>query len=226
MSSKKVYMCWSSGKDSCYCLSELTKSDEVEVVGLLTTVSQEFDRVSMHGVRRELLALQAESLGLPLHVIEIPNPCPNGLYEQRMKEMIDASQSDGVTHMAFGDLFLEDVRRYREDMLRTTGIEPLFPLWQRPTDSLARDIIGSGHRAILTCVDSSQLGSEFAGRFYDADLLADLPGNVDPCGENGEFHTFVFDSPLFSRPLSVELGETVDRDGFVFADVCHRTQDA
>ncbi len=219
-------MCWSSGKDSSYCLDELMNSADVEVLGLLTTVTQAFDRVSMHGVRRELLALQAKMLGLPLHVIEIPNPCPNEVYERKMKGVIDTAQSEGVTHMAFGDLFLEDVRQYREEMLRDTDIEPLFPLWQRPTVKLARAIIESGHKAIVTCVDPRKLASDFAGRFYDSALLADLPGHVDPCGENGEFHTFVFDSPLFAVPLTVELGETVERDGFVFADVClpaHRT---
>jgi uncharacterized protein (TIGR00290 family) len=161
-------------------------------------------------------------LGLPLHVIEIPNSCSNELYERKMKEVIDTAQNEGITHMAFGDLFLEDVRQYREEMLRDTGIEPLFPLWQRPTVQLARTIIESGHKAIVTCVDPRKLASDFAGRFYGSDLLADLPSQVDPCGENGEFHTFVFDSPLFDAPLAIELGETVERDGFVFTDVCLR----
>jgi diphthamide synthase (EF-2-diphthine--ammonia ligase) len=173
----------------------------------------------MHAVRRELLELQAERLRLPLHVVEIPSPCPNEIYETRMADAVDHATSTGVTRMIFGDLFLTDVRQYREVMLAGTPITPSFPLWDRPTGQLARDMCAAGIRAVITCVDPRVLPPGFAGRPFDADLLADLPDDVDPCGERGEFHTFVWDGPGFTAPVEIEVGEIVERDGFVFCDV-------
>jgi uncharacterized protein (TIGR00290 family) len=191
----------------------------LDVVGLLTTVDPEADRVAMHGVRRTLLEAQAASLGLPLHVVELPWPCPNDVYEMRMTEALHHARGVGVEAMVFGDLFLQDVRRYREDALRDTGLVPVFPLWQRPTPTVAQDLLALGVRALITCVDIAQAPKEFAGRWYDEALLAELPDAVDPCGENGEFHTVVVDGPGFSRAIAVDRGETVEREGFVFVDV-------
>jgi uncharacterized protein (TIGR00290 family) len=173
----------------------------------------------MHAVRRALLEAQSERLGIPLHVVEIPAHCPNEVYEARMGAAVGAATAGGVERMVFGDLFLEDVREYREKNLAGTGIDPVFPLWHRPTDALARDMLAAGVRAVLTCVDPKVLPAELAGREYDESLLADLPDGVDPCGERGEFHTFVFDGPGFSAPIGIEIGERVERDGFVFCDV-------
>ena len=212
-------MSWSSGKDSAFGLHVTRVAGQVDVVGLLTTVNTTANRVAMHAVRRVLLEAQAKSLGLPVHVVELPWPCPNEIYELRMNEAVDKATDGGVEHMVFGDLFLADIRAYREQQLAGTGISPVFPLWERPTDVLAREMLDSGVRAVLTCVDPSLAPAEIAGRWYDADLLAELPASVDPCGENGEFHTFVVDGPGFGYPLDVTLGDVVERDGFVFADV-------
>ena len=215
-------MSWSSGKDSAFALHTEREAGDVDVVCLLTTVNGAFDRVAMHAVRRDLLELQAERLRLPLHVVEIPSPCPNGIYETRMANAVDHATSAGVTRMIFGDLFLTDVRQYRETMLADTPIRPTFPLWERPTPQLARDMCAAGIRAVITCVDPRVLPGEFAGRSFDADLLADLPDDIDPCGERGEFHTFVWDGPGFTAPVEIEVGEIVERDGFVFCDVLPR----
>jgi uncharacterized protein (TIGR00290 family) len=212
-------MSWSSGKDSTLALHTVRKTGEVDVVGLMTTVSSAWDRVAMHGVRHSLLEAQADALGLPLHVVELPSPCPNEVYEERILAAIAVARGSGVDAMVFGDLFLEDIRRYREESLRGSGFTPLFPLWQRPTRALAQEMLSVGIRAVITCVDPKQARRELAGRWYDEALVAGLPPEVDPCGENGEFHTFVVDGPGFAQALDVTVGETVERDGFVFTDV-------
>ncbi len=212
-------MSWSSGKDSALALHAVRTEGALDIVGLVTTVNTVADRVAMHAVRRSLLESQAHALGLPLHVIELPWPCPNEVYEAQMMRACLAATRSGVSHMIFGDLFLQDVRDYREHSLRDMDITAVFPLWQQPTETVAHAIIDAGIRAVLTCVDPAQAPAELAGRTYDAQLLADLPDGVDPCGENGEFHTLVFDSPDFASPLRVAVGEVVSRDGFVFADV-------
>jgi uncharacterized protein (TIGR00290 family) len=212
-------MSWSSGKDSALALHRVRDAAEIEVVGLLTTVNSTAERVAMHGVRRSLLEAQATVLGLQLHVVELPWPCPNEVYEQRMSAALAEASAAGVSAMVFGDLFLEDVRAYRERSLSGSGITPFFPLWQQPTAAVARELIGLGLQAVLTCVDLAQVPIGLAGRWYDEQLLADLPPGADPCGENGEFHTFVVDGPGFAHRLEVTLGEVVERDGFGFADV-------
>jgi uncharacterized protein (TIGR00290 family) len=218
----KILVSWSSGKDSAWMLHTLNQQHPGAVAGLLTTVNEVFDRVAMHAVRRSLLEAQAAAIGLPLYPVDIPSPCSNAEYDARMGRAVRRFVEDGFTHVAFGDLFLEDVRRYREERLTVTGLTPLFPLWQaQPTSALAREMIASGLRANLTCVDPRKLPAAFAGRAFDASLLADLPTGTDPCGEHGEFHTFVSDGPMFRRPLAVRVGEVVERDGFVFADVVH-----
>jgi uncharacterized protein (TIGR00290 family) len=219
MGQPTAWMSWSSGKDSALALQATRLAGDVEVVGLLTTVNSSADRVAMHAVRRTLLEAQAKALNLPLHVVELPWPCPNAVYEDRMAAACAAAQAAGVGSMVFGDLFLEDIRAYREQSLREYAITPLFPLWERPTDLVARDILAAGIRAVLTCVDPTQVPASLAGRWYDQSLLTDLPTEADPCGENGEFHTFVVDGPGFGRALDVSVGEIVERDGFVFADV-------
>lgn len=215
----RVTLAWSSGKDSAWTLHALRRDPRFTVVGLLTTVNAAHDRVAMHAVRRRLLEAQAVAAGLPLRVAEIPYPCPNETYEAVMAEAVTALKADGVEAMAFGDLFLEDVRRYRERQMSGTGLELVFPLWGRPTGELAIEMIEGGLRARLTCVDPRALPASFAGRGFDRALLRDLPSVVDPCGENGEFHTFAWDGPMFARPVRVEPGEVVERDGFVFADL-------
>lgn len=212
-------MSWSSGKDSTMALEVIRHDEDIEVTALLVTFNATADRVAMHAVRRGLVEAQADRLGLPLIGVEIPSPCSNETYEARMSEALRRALAEGVEHVVFGDLFLEDVRVYREDRLADSGISPLFPLWGRPTGVLAREIVGCGVRAVLTCVDPLQLPASFAGRPYDASLLAELPAAVDPCGEKGEFHTFVFDGPGYSSPIDVEIGEVLERDGFVFCDV-------
>jgi uncharacterized protein (TIGR00290 family) len=192
---------------------------EVEVVGLLTTVTEPYARVSMHGVREELLVVQAAETGLPLYRVPIPAPCPNEVYEDAMRKAMAAAKEQHVTRMIFGDLFLEDVRAYREKMLDGSGIEPLFPLWGRPTRELAEEMIAAGLVAHVTCLDPRKVPRELAGRQFDRDFLARLAPDVDPCAERGEFHTCVSAGPMFRRPIAVEIGETVERDGFVFADV-------
>lgn len=216
---KRVVLAWSSGKDSAWSLRELRRDPGVVVVGLLTTLNEEFDRVAMHAVRHELLRRQAEAAGLPLMTVGLPWPCSNEEYERRMARACQQMVADGVEAIAFGDLYLEDVRAYREKQLAGTGLTPLFPLWRRPTDELARTMIASGQKAVLTSVDPKRLGREFAGREFDLALLADLPAGVDACGENGEFHSFVYESPVFAAPIAVRSGEVVERDGFIFADV-------
>ena len=219
-----AWVSWSSGKDSTFALDAARHEEAIDVVGLLVTFNGHADRVAMHGVRRILVETQAERLGLPLHTIELPSPCPNEVYEQRMAVAAATALATDVNHMVFGDLFLADVRAYREQMLAPIGITPLFPLWGRPTATLARQMLAAGVRAVLSCVDSKQLPGEFAGRTFDEQLLADLPAGVDPCGERGEFHTFVYDAPGFSAPINIEIGELVERDGFVFCDISPRTQ--
>jgi uncharacterized protein (TIGR00290 family) len=212
-------MSWSSGKDSALALHHALRGGEVEVTGLLTTINAEFDRVAMHGVRRVLLEQQAAVLGLPLHVVELPWPCSNERYEQLMESAVSAAVEAGAEVMVFGDLYLADVRAYRERMLAGTGLRPLFPLWERPTCELAQELIASGVRAVVTCVDRAQAPAELAGRWYDDELLAALPATADCCGENGEFHTVVVDGPDFRARIPVNIGEIVERDCFVFADV-------
>jgi uncharacterized protein (TIGR00290 family) len=216
----RVLLAWSSGKDSAFALHVL-REQGVAVVGLLTTINDAADRVAMHAVRRELLRVQAEAVGLPLHEVRIPSPCPNEVYEAAMARALQDARAAGVSAVAFGDLFLEDVRRYREERMSSTGLEPLFPLWGRPTRALAEEMIAAGQKAVLTCVDPRVLAPAFVGRAFDAALLRELPDAVDPCGENGEFHSFAWDGPAFRRPVPVRVGETVERDGFVFADVSH-----
>lgn len=215
----RAWVSWSSGKDSTFALRAAQADGGVEVAGLLTTLNGSADRVAMHAVRRELLEAQADRLGLPLHQVDLPWPCPNDTYERLMADAMTAARADGVDAVVFGDLFLEDIRAYREDALDGTGVRPLFPLWHLPTDALAREMVAAGVRAILTCVNPAQLPAEFAGRQFDEQFLDDLPAGVDPCGENGEFHTFVYDGPGFASPIQVAIGETVERDGFVFCDV-------
>jgi uncharacterized protein (TIGR00290 family) len=215
----RAWMSWSSGKDSACALWVARQDPEIEVTGLLVTVNEAADRVAMHAVRRSLVDMQAQRLGLPLHVVEIPSPCPNDVYERRMEAAMAAAANEDVEAMVFGDLFLEDVRSYREAALSGTGLRPVFPLWGRPTSALAREMIEAGIRAVLTCVDPARLSPSWAGRPFDEQFLAALPAEVDPCGERGEFHTFVWDGPWFSDPVPVRTGEIVTRDGFVFCDV-------
>ena len=216
---KRVALSWSSGKDSAWSLHLLRQDPDIEVAALITTINEQFDRVAMHAVRRELVELQAESVGVPLWKVPLPWPCSNEEYEARMGAVCDRAISNGIHAIAFGDLFLADIRAYRERQLAGTGLEPLFPLWQLPTRELARQMIAAGLRARITCIDPKHLPREFAGRDFDANFLRDLPPAVDPCGENGEFHTFVYAGPMFQNPIPVATGEIVDRDGFIFADL-------
>ena len=213
-----VLASWSSGKDSAFAL-EVALRQGINVVGLLCTVNADADRVAMHAVRRELLEAQADRLGLPTTTVDIPQDCSHEQYAALMTLALERASREGVTGMIFGDLFLEDVRQYRIDMLRGTGIAPIFPLWGRETSQLAREMIAGGVKALITCVDPKKLDAGFVGRPFDPDFLADLPEGADPCGENGEFHTFVYDTPSFRSPLAVEKGIVVERGGFVFADV-------
>jgi uncharacterized protein (TIGR00290 family) len=215
----KAWLAWSSGKDSAWALHVLRSSPDVEVVGLLTTVNEVHDRVAMHGVRRSLLQAQADALGLPLVTAPIPHPCSNEDYERIMSGAVVRARGEGVEAFAFGDLFLEDIRRYRESRLEGTGIRPLFPLWRRPTAALAEEMIAGGLRAHIVTVDPRHLAPGFAGRAFDRTFLSDLPPAVDPCGENGEFHTFAWNGPMFRRPVEMRPGVVVEREGFVFADL-------
>lgn len=219
MSRPRTLLSWSSGKDSAFALAELRAAGDVDVVGLVTTVNAGAQRVAMHAVREQLLDLQAAAVGLPVRKVSIPWPCPDDVYETAMAEAVAEARDQGVTHMAFGDLFLADIRAYREERLSGTGITPMFPLWGRDTHTLAREMVAAGLRATLTCVDPAQLDRRHAGQSFDAALLDSLPPGCDPCGERGEFHTFAWDGPCFSRPVPVTVGEVVERDGFVFADV-------
>jgi uncharacterized protein (TIGR00290 family) len=215
----KALISWSSGKDSAFALHEIRQAGEFDVVGAVTTVTETFGRVSIHGVRQEILLAQLEAAGLPPRIVPIPYPCPNDIYEARMGEAVARAVKDGVTHMIFGDLYLADIRAYREQKLADTGITPVFPLWEKPTRELARSMIASGLKAYLATVDLKKLPAEFAGRRFDEKLLADLPDGVDPCGENGEFHTCVVAGPMFSRALAVKPGERVERDGYTYCDL-------
>lgn len=216
---RKALLAWSSGKDSAWALYVLRQQVDVKIGAMLTTFNQTYGRVAMHAVRRELVELQAEAAGLPLWPVELPWPCPNEVYDRLMAEACGRAVAEGFDTVVFGDLFLEDVRAYREKQLQGTGLAPLFPLWGRDTSRLAREMILAGQRAYITCVDPSKLPSSFAGREFNEAFLAEIPPEVDPCGERGEFHSFVFASPAFARPLAVRTGEVVERDGFVFADV-------
>ena len=215
----QAWLSWSSGKDSAWALHTIQRQGEFEVTALLTTLNVTHGRVAMHAVREELVRQQAAALELPLVVVPLPWPCPNVVYEEAMARAIAQARSEGVTHMVFGDLFLEEIRKYREEKLAGTGITPLFPIWGLDTRKLAGDMVESGLKACLTCVDPKKLERIFAGRWFDEALLAELPSAVDPCGENGEFHTFCFAGPMFQKSIAVEPGEVVERDGFVFADV-------
>ncbi|MBI3047574.1 MAG: adenine nucleotide alpha hydrolase [Acidobacteria bacterium] len=215
----KILLSWSSGKDSAWALHVLNQAHPGAVSALLTTVNEAVDRVAMHAVRRGVLDAQAAAAGLPLRVVPIPHPCPNEVYEARMRDAVAAAVADGFTHVAFGDLFLEDVRRYREERLAGTGLAPLFPIWGIPTRELADCMIEAGLRARVACVDTRVLDASFVGREWNRALLAELPAAIDPCGENGEFHTCVYAGPMFRRALALEPGERVTRDPFVWCDL-------
>ena len=219
MTPPKALLAWSSGKDSAWALHEVRRAGGLEIVGLLTTVTSTYGRVSMHAVREDLLDRQAQAAGLPCRKVRIPWPCPNDRYEVEMASALAAARAEGITRVVFGDLFLEDVRAYRQQQLTGTGIEPVFPLWGRDTRALAREMVAGGLRAILTCVDPRALDRSYAGRSFDAAFLDGLPAGVDPCGERGEFHTFAWAGPMFTRQLPVAPGEVVEREGFVFADL-------
>jgi uncharacterized protein (TIGR00290 family) len=214
-----ILFCWSGGKDSAMALHTLLQRNDVRVTSLLTTVTDEYDRISMHGVRRELLVRQANSIGLPLHEVRIPPQCVNSIYEARMEEALRVHYENGIRAVAFGDIFLEDLRAWREKNLARIGMTALFPIWKRDTRELIRHFHASRFRSIAVCVDSKVLDPSFAGRELDETFFRDLPPQVDPCGENGEFHTFVFDGPIFHRPIPVRTGEVIQRDSFVFCDL-------
>lgn len=218
----KILVSWSSGKDSAWMLHVLRQEGIGEPAALLTSINEAADRVAMHAVRSDVLRAQARAAGLPLITVSLPSPCSNEIYEARMSSVVQKAVADGFTHVAFGDLFLEDIRRYREDRLAGTGLTPIFPLWGRPTSELSKDMIDGGLEAHLTCIDPRVMPRELAGRRYDATLLDDLPSGVDPCGERGEFHSCAVGGPMFSEPLRVETGVTVERDGFVFTDLMLR----
>jgi uncharacterized protein (TIGR00290 family) len=224
MTKFKCLVSWSSGKDSAWMVHVLRQRGDIELAGVLTTVNETYQRVAMHAVRVELLEAQADALGLPLYQIPIPSPCPNEVYERAMAAAVGRAVEEGFTHMAFGDLFLEDIRRYREERLAGTGLTPIFPLFGIDTALLSREMVAGGLRARLTCVDPRALDARFAGRDFDGSLLDELPVSVDPCGERGEFHSFAYAGPMFSKPIPIESGEVVERDGFVFADVLPMTQ--
>lgn len=215
---KRVLMSWSSGKDCAWALYLLQNDPQIEVCGLLTTMNSAFDRVAMHGTRRTVLEAQAAATSLPLWVVPLPWPCSNDIYEQRMAEVCDRAVKARIDAIAFGDLFLEDVRKYRERQLKPTGLEPLFPVWDKATNELAEEMIAGGLKARITCVDNKQLAAEFAGREFDASFLRDLPATADPCGERGEFHSCVYGGPMFRNSLELTAGDVVNRDGFVYAD--------
>jgi uncharacterized protein (TIGR00290 family) len=216
---EKILVAWSGGKDSSMALYEIQKTDDFEIAALLTTVTAGYDRISMHGVRRTLLRQQAEALGLPLYQVFISIKASNEEYESKMKEALALYQEKGVQTVAFGDIFLEDLRAYRERHLSLVGMKGLFPVWKRDTNELVRTFIALGFKAIVVCVDTKVLDESFAGRMIDEAFLRDLPASVDPCGENGEFHSFVFDGPIFTRPVSFTVGEVVVRDSFCFCDL-------
>lgn len=218
-SKPRAWMCWSTGKDSAWALHLIRRENQIEVTGLLTTVTEPHGRVSMHGVRDEILVAQAVALGLPLHRVQIPDPCTRHDYDYAMLKVLNTAKNEGVTQVVFGDIYLEDVRKYRERQLAGTGISPCFPLWKKNTNALADEMTSSGLVAYVTCVDPKKMPGELAGSIFDSKFLARLPKTIDPCAETGEFHTCAVAGPMFLRPLSVELGETVERSGFVFADL-------
>ena len=225
MTRDRILLAWSSGKDSAFSLHVLRGMGDVEVVGLLTTINEAHDRVAMHAVRRTLLEAQAEAAGLPLVIVRIPHHCPNDVYEAAMGRALEEAKGRGVGGVAFGDLFLEDIRRYREKQMAGSGLRLVFPLWGRPTTALAHEMLDAGLRARITCVDPRVLAASFAGREFDRRLLADLPPGVDPCGENGEFHTFVHAGPIFGKPIACVKGDVLERDGFVFCDLIAPSMD-
>jgi uncharacterized protein (TIGR00290 family) len=225
-STEPILFCWSGGKDSAMALNTLLHQTDVEIVALLTTVTEGYERISMHGVRRELLERQAQSIGLPLHEVRIPPQCINPIYEARMEEALRVHLEKGVRKVAFGDIFLEDLRTYREKRLARVGMTALFPIWKRDTRELIRSFHAHQFRAVAVCVDSKVLDPGFAGRELDDSFFRDLPPHADPCGENGEFHTFVFDGPIFKSPIPVRTGEIVNRDGFVFCDLLPEMEEA
>jgi len=224
--SEPILFCWSGGKDSAMALHALLQQRQFRIVSLLTTVTETYDRIAMHGVRRELLKRQAESIGLPLHEVSIPPQCVNPIYEARMEEALRLFYIQGVRQVAFGDIFLEDLRAYRENNLARIGMTALFPIWKRNTCELIYFFHQQRFRAIAACVDSKVLDPSFAGRELDESFFRDLPANADPCGENGEFHTFVFDGPIFQSPIPIRTGEIVNRDGFVFCDLLPQMEEA
>ena len=216
---KKTLLSWSSGKDSAWALHLLRQDPDMEVMGLFCTINREFERVAMHAVRVELVRRQAQNAGLPIQFIPIPHPCSDAEYGAIMRDFVDRAKKSGIDCFAFGDIFLQDIRRYREANLAASGIAPLFPLWGRPTEKLSGEMVNGGLRATVTCIDPKRLPADFAGREYDESFLQRLPAAVDPCGENGEFHTFAYAGPMFTKPVNVTVGETVARDGFTFTDL-------
>jgi uncharacterized protein (TIGR00290 family) len=223
---ESILFCWSGGKDSAMALHTLLQCSEFHIAALLTTVTEGYERISMHGVRRELLKRQAQSIGLPLHEVRIPPQCVNPIYEARMEEALRRHVDQGVRRVAFGDIFLEDLRAYREKNLARIGMTALFPIWKRDTRDLVREFHANRFRAVAVCVDSKVLDPSFAGRELDESFFSDLPLHADPCGENGEFHTFVFDGPIFHSPIPVRTGEIVKRDGFIFCDLLSKMEEA
>ena len=223
---KKTLMSWSTGKDSAWTYYQLQKNPNYEVLGLFCTVNQKFERTAMHGVRIELLKKQAQAMNMPLDIVEIPYPCSNADYEQIMESYIHKVKKKGIEYFAFGDLFLEDIRAYRVKQLKNTGIEAIFPIWQSNTEELASKIIEMGFEAITTCIDSKKLDTNFVGRYYNSTFLTELPSTIDLCGENGEFHTFVFNAPMFKQKIPISVGEIVTKGDFIFADIQSLVQDA
>jgi uncharacterized protein (TIGR00290 family) len=215
----KVLISWSTGKDSAYALHHIRQKNQYDIVGLLSTITEEYDRVAMHATRHELLRQQADQLELPLYPVFIPASCSNAIYEARMETVLKRAIKEGVTHVVFGDLFLEDIRKYRESQLAKINMTPLFPLWGMNTEHLAKEMIHIGIKAVITCIDPKKLDASFAGRQFNEALLSDFPKGIDPCGENGEFHTFVYDGPMFYKPIPISLGITVERHGYIFKDI-------
>jgi uncharacterized protein (TIGR00290 family) len=216
----RLLVAWSGGKDSAMALHQLKHTESIDIVALMTTITEGYDRISMHGVRRSLLIEQAAALGFPLEQIAIPQNCTNAIYEQRMQEMLEKYHQLGIRNAAFGDLFLEDVRAYREERMNRIGMGCVFPLWGKPTIELAAQFVDLGYRAVVVCVDTQILDASFAGREYDREFVSDLPSGIDPCAENGEFHTFVYDGPIFSKPVQFQRGEKVLRDNrFYYCDL-------
>ncbi|RMF95412.1 MAG: adenine nucleotide alpha hydrolase [Candidatus Schekmanbacteria bacterium] len=216
---RRTLLSWSSGKDSAWALYKLQQDPEIDLVGIFSTVNKKFNRIAMHGVKVELLYLQAECIGLPLQLIEIPYPCSNEEYEEKMARFVEKSKQNKIDCFAFGDLFLEDIRKYREEKLKGTGIAPIFPIWGIPTDKLSEEMINKGLKAVITCVDPKQISETFIGRSYDKSFLNNIPKDIDPCGENGEFHSFAYGGPMFEKDMKISVGKIVRRDGFVFVDV-------